>query len=157
MHLAVLPDIALAQRATLVAMARFDLADFLGLIQPERITWVFIAPPIAVALAKHPLVAEFDLSSLRTMFSGTTPLDGIVSGAVAERLNCEVLQGYGMTEMSPVSHAMPRGRTDIPLNSVGLTVPNVRCRIVDPLTGDDIEIPTVGVSEPANCCVEART
>ena len=85
------------------------------------------------------------------MFSGAAPLDGIVGGAVAERLNCEVLQGYGMTEMtemSPVSHAMPRGRTHIPLNSVGLTVPNRQCRIVDPLTGDDIEIPTVGVSEP---------
>ena len=147
-HLAVLLNIALAQRTTLVTMARFDLADFLGLIQSERITYVFIAPPIAVALAKHPLVAEFDLSSLRTVFSGAAPLDGIVGGAVAERLNCEVLQGYGMTEMSPVSHAMPRGRTDIPLNSVGLTVPNMQCRIVDPLTGDDIEIPTVGVSEP---------
>ena len=144
----VLLNIALAQRTTLVTMARFDLADFLGLIQSERITYVFIAPPIAVALAKHPLVAEFDLSSLRTVFSGAAPLDGIVGGAVAERLNCEVLQGYGMTEMSPVSHAMPRGRTDIPLNSVGLTVPNMQCRIVDPLTGDDIEIPAVGVSEP---------
>ena len=147
----VLLNIALAQRTTLVTVARFDLADFLGLIQSERITYVFIAPPIAVALAKHPLVAEFDLSSLRTVFSGAAPLDGIVGGAVAERLNCEVLQGYGMTEMtemSPVSHAMPRGRTHIPLNSVGLTVPNRQCRIVDPLTGDDIEIPTVGVSEP---------
>ncbi len=144
----VLLNISLAQRANLVTMARFDLADFLGLIQSERITYVFIAPPIAVALAKHPLVAEFDLSSLRTVFSGAAPLDGSVGGAVAERLNCEVLQGYGMTEMSPVSHAMPRGRTDIPLNSVGLTVPNIQCRIVDPLTGSDIAIPTVGVSEP---------
>ena len=144
----VLLNISLAQRSTLVTMARFDLTDFLSLIQSERITYVFIAPPIAVALAKHPLVSEFDLSSLRTVFSGAAPLDGIVGGAVAERLNCEVLQGYGMTEMSPVSHASPRGRTDIPLNSVGLTVPNVQCRIVDPLTGDDIEIPAVGVSEP---------
>ncbi|TDW29198.1 AMP-binding protein [Cryobacterium psychrophilum] len=144
----VLLNIALAQRANLVTMARFDLADFLGLIQSARITYVFIAPPIAVALAKHPLVAEFDLSSLRTVFSGAAPLDGSVGGAVAERLNCEVLQGYGMTEMSPVSHASPRGRTDIPLNSVGLTVPNIQCRIVDPLTGSDIAIPTVGVSEP---------
>ncbi|TFC72042.1 4-coumarate--CoA ligase family protein [Cryobacterium sp. TMS1-20-1] len=144
----VLLNISLAQRSTLVTMARFDLTDFLSLIQSERITYVFIAPPIAVALAKHPLVSEFDLSSLRTVFSGAAPLDGIVGGAVAVRLNCEVLQGYGMTEMSPVSHASPRGRTDIPLNSVGLTVPNVQCRIVDPLTGDDIEIPAVGVSEP---------
>ena len=76
------------------------------------------------------------------------------AGEAAARLKevgspyCEVHQSYGMTEMSPVSHAMPRSRTDIPLNSVGLMVPNMQRRIVDPLTGDDIEIPTVGVSEP---------
>ncbi|MGV8897313.1 MAG: AMP-binding protein [Rhodoglobus sp.] len=144
----VLLNIALAQRTTLVTMGRFDLAEFLRLIQSERVTYVFIAPPIAVALAKHPLVAEYDLSSLRTVFSGAAPLDGVIGGAVSKRLNCEVLQGYGMTEMSPVSHVMPRGRTDIPLNSVGVTIPNMQCRIIDPLTGDDIDVPTEGVSEP---------
>ncbi len=144
----VLLNIALAQRTTLVTMARFDLVEFLGLIQSERITYVFIAPPIAVALAKHPLVADYDLSSLSTVFSGAAPLDGAIGAAVAQRLDCQVLQGYGMTEMSPVSHVMPWGSTDIPLSSVGLTVPNMQCRIVDPITGDDIEVPAEGVSEP---------
>lgn len=144
----VLLNVALAQRSTLVTMARFDLTEFLGLIQSERISYVFIAPPVAVALAKHPVVANYDLSSLRTVFSGAAPLDGVVGGAVAERLGCEVLQGYGMTEMSPVSHAMPRGRSDIPLDTVGLTLPNIQCRIINPVTGEDIQIPDSGVSEP---------
>ncbi|WP_348648384.1 AMP-binding protein [Cryobacterium breve] len=66
----VLLNIALAARATVITMTRFDLPEFLRLIQDYRATYVFIAPPIAVALAKHPLVDDYDLSSLRTLFSG---------------------------------------------------------------------------------------
>ena len=144
----VLLNIALAARSTLVTMPRFDLTQFLRLIQDERITFVFVAPPIAVALAKHPMVEDYDLSSLRTVLSGAAPLDGEIGAVVAARLGCEVLQGYGMTEMSPISHAMPRGRAGIPLHTVGLTLPNIECRLVDPVTGADIPLPAIGVSEP---------
>ena len=50
--------------------------------------------------------------------------------------------------MSPVSHAHDVTRTDIPLGSVGFTIPNVECRLIDPLTGDDIAVPETGVSDP---------
>jgi len=144
----VLLNLAFSNRSALVTMPKFDLAEFLRTIQEHRITWVFIAPPIAVALAKHPLVDDYDLSSLSVVFSGAAPLDGALGGAVAQRLDCLVRQGYGMSEMSPVSHAIPFDRDDIPLSSVGVTLPNIECKIIDPQTGEEIELPTEGASEP---------
>jgi 4-coumarate--CoA ligase len=145
--LTVLLDYAVKSRAALVTMPRFDLPEFLRIISDQRCTWVFIAPPIAVALAKHPMVDEFDLSSVEVVFSGAAPLDATLAGAVAKRLDCIVRQGYGMTELSPVSHAIPIDRGDISLDSIGLALPNMECRIVDPETGADIPIPAEGTSD----------
>jgi len=144
----VLLNIALYVKAALITMPRFDLTEFLRLIQDERATYIFIAPPIAIALAKHPLVDSYDLSSVRTVFSGAAPLDGSLASAVATRLDCEVRQGYGMTEMSPISHAIPRDRHDIPRDSVGLTLPNIECKLLDPATGAEIPLPAEGTSAP---------
>ncbi len=142
----VLLNLAFRQRARLVTMAKFDLAEFLRIVQERRCSYLFIAPPLAVALAKHPMVDEYDLSSVHTTLSGAAPLDGELGSRLAERLGCEVLQGYGMTEMSPVSHLIPRNAPGVPVSSVGYTVPNMECRLVDPATGEDLEIPLVGES-----------
>jgi acyl-CoA synthetase (AMP-forming)/AMP-acid ligase II len=144
----VLLNLAFATRARLVTMPRFDLTEFLRIIQDHRINWVFIAPPIAVALAKHPLVDQYDLSTLKYVVSGAAPFDAALANAVSDRLGCRVTQGYGMSEMSPVSHTIPVDRLDIPLSSVGLTLPNIECKLIDPETGDEIEFPTTGVSKP---------
>ena len=141
----VLMHLSLRQRAVLVTMPRFDLAEFLRLIQEQRISYAFIAPPIAVALAKHPLVDDYDLSSLETLLSGAAPLDDALGRAVAQRLDVEVLQGYGMSELSPVSHVTPRG-AGLPLTSCGPTVPNMQSRIVDLETGEDVPLPDSGIS-----------
>jgi acyl-CoA synthetase (AMP-forming)/AMP-acid ligase II len=144
----VLLNLALAERARLVTMPKFDLAEFLRITQDHRCTYLFIAPPIAVALAKHPLIDQYDLSSVRAALSGAAPLDGELGAAVARRLGCTMLQGYGMTELSPVSHLIPleaAGR--VPLDSVGFTVPNTQCKLLDPGTDEEIEIPADGESD----------
>lgn len=148
--LTVLLNLALREGARLVTMPRFDLAEFLRLIQEQRCSFLFIAPPVAVALAKHPMVAEYDLGSVRTTMSGAAPLDGELGTRLGERLGCRVLQGYGMTEMSPVSHLIPVDAVDVPVSSVGYTVPNMECRLVDPASGDEIEIPAEGTSAPGH-------
>ena len=103
----VLLNAALHARARLVIMPSFDLGEFLGNIANHKCTIAFIAPPVAVALAKHPLIDEYDLSSLNTVMSGAAPLDEDLGHAVAERLGCALVQGYGMSELSPVSHITP--------------------------------------------------
>ncbi len=122
----VLLNYALKLRATLVTMPRFDLVEFLRVISEHRASWVFIAPPIAVALAKHPLVDQYDLSSVKVVFSGAAPLDGTLAEAVAARLDCLVCQGYGLTETSPVTHVIPLDRPDIDRSSVGFLYPTPR-------------------------------
>ena len=149
----VLLNAALHARASLVIMPSFDLGDFLDNIQNHRCTYAFIAPPVAVALAKHPLVERYDLSSLRGIMSGAAPLDEDLGSAVKKRLGCQVVQGYGMSELSPVSHVAPfdGGRELIgsiaPLSSCGWTVPNAVSKLVDSETGAEIDPPASGLSD----------
>lgn len=148
----VLLNAALHARAQLVIMPSFDLGEFLDNIATHRCTFVYIAPPVAVALAKHPLVDSYDLSSLRAVLSGAASLDADLGRAVADRLSCTVSQGYGMSELSPVSHITPHDGglasvgTVAPLDSCGWTVPNSVSKLVDPDTGDEIDIPAEGLS-----------
>jgi 4-coumarate--CoA ligase len=130
----VLMNVGLVAGATIVTMPRFDLELFLQLHQDHGITRSFVAPPIAVALAKHPIVDRYDMSALRQIFSGAAPLSAELALETGARLGCEVVQGYGMTELSPVSHLTPPGRYKP--GSVGVTAPNTELQIVDPETGE---------------------
>nr|WP_271209045.1 AMP-binding protein [Rhodococcus wratislaviensis]GLK33490.1 4-coumarate--CoA ligase [Rhodococcus wratislaviensis] len=129
---------ALLRRATLVTMPRFDLDEFLRVVAEHRVTWVYIAPPIAVALAKRADLTAHDISSVEVVVSGAASLDATLGHAVGERLGCAVLQGYGMTELSPTSHMMDPARPDDDLSSIGYALPNIDCRLVDPTTGADV-------------------
>jgi acyl-CoA synthetase (AMP-forming)/AMP-acid ligase II len=132
----VLMNCGLRAGATIVTMPRFDLEQFLRLHQDYRSTRSFTAPPIVLALAKHPMVDEFDLSALRQVVSAAAPLKVDLADECAKRLDCEVVQAYGMTELSPASHITPPGW--FRPGSVGVTVPNTQTRIVDPATGADV-------------------
>jgi acyl-CoA synthetase (AMP-forming)/AMP-acid ligase II len=148
----VLLNAALHARARLIIMGSFDLAKFLGHIAEHRCTHAFIAPPVAVALAKHPLIDSYDLSSLRGIMSGAAPLDAELALAVTERILCPLVQGYGMSELSPVSHVTPfDGGHELlgsvaPKSSCGWTVPNAVSKIVDAETGAELDPPASGRS-----------
>ncbi len=145
----VLMNGAVYRRARLVTLPRFDLAEYLRVVEQHRATVLFVAPPIALALAKHPAAAASDLSGVRVLMSGAAPFDEKLAGAVAARMPAaRVLQGYGMSEMSPVSHVVPIDRADVSPGSVGMLVPNMAARVVDPATGEEIEVPAEGVSVP---------
>jgi acyl-CoA synthetase (AMP-forming)/AMP-acid ligase II len=122
--------------ATIVTMPRFDLQQFLGLIAEHRVTRAYVVPPIALGLAKHPAVDGADLSSLQTIMSGAASLGAELSEQLAERVGCKVVQGYGLTETSPVTHVIRPSGENRP-GSIGPPLPNTECRIVDPETGND--------------------
>ncbi|MDT0630118.1 4-coumarate--CoA ligase family protein [Rubrivirga sp. S365] len=124
---------------TVVTMPRFDLEQFLQLMQDHRVTKAFLVPPILVGLAKHPLVDQYDLSALVRIVSGAAPLGTEVAAAVADRLGCEVKQGFGMTEASPVTHFVPASRTPwTKYGSVGPVVPGVDAKLADVDTGEEV-------------------
>ena len=132
----VIMSASLQAGATVVTMPRFDLKQFLGLLQKHRVTTGYLVPPIVLALAKHPLVDKYDISSLKNVMSGAAPLPESVARGAAARNDMLVRQGYGLTETSPVTHTnSPRKETRI--TSVGTSLPNTEWRIVDVETGAD--------------------
>src|SRR4029453_125098 len=95
-------------------------------------------PPFALALAKHPLVDKYDLSSLQSIFSGAAPLDAGLERACADRLGCDVMQGWGLTETNPVGTTNYNNPQRPPPGAVGVPLPNTEMRVVDPATGADV-------------------
>jgi len=132
----VLMNLYPAVGATVITLPRFDLEAFLRLTQDHRARWVFCVPPVALALARHPMVDDFDLSALEAVLSGAAPLGAATTEGIATRLGCAGMQGYGMTEMSPISHCSGIGR--VRAGSCGQLAPNTRARIVDPDMGKDV-------------------
>ncbi len=131
----VLMNSHLAGGASLVTLPRFDLEVFLRLVAEHRPRRLYLVPPVVLALAKHPLVEQFDTSSVEQVFSGAAPLGAELGDACAKRLGAVITQGYGMTELSPLSHATP---VEAPRpGASGLTVAGCRSRVVDPMTGQD--------------------
>ena len=123
--------------ATIVTMPRFDLEQFLSLISEHGVTRAYVVPPIVLALAKHPAIDDADLSSIETIMSGAAPLGAELSEKVAERIGCTVIQGYGMTETSPVTHVIrPDGENRA--GSIGPPLADTECRLVDPESGEDV-------------------
>jgi acyl-CoA synthetase (AMP-forming)/AMP-acid ligase II len=130
--------------ATIVTMPRFELEAFLKTLQDYGVTLAHLAPPIIVALAKHPLAAKYDLSKLKYVFSGAAPLGEGITRECCEKLCCTIWQGYGMTESSPVTHSSPYRVEDIKAGSVGTPIPNTECKVIDASNGEELGSDQVG-------------
>ncbi|MEU9439731.1 4-coumarate--CoA ligase family protein [Streptomyces sp. NPDC048304] len=130
--LTALMNAPLRKGATVVVLPRFDLETFLAAIQNHRITGLYVAPPIVLALAKHPAVARYDLSSLKYVISAAAPLDAALARACSQRLGLPPIgQAYGMTELSPGTHVVPLDRLhDAPAGTVGRLIAGTEMRIV---------------------------
>jgi long-chain acyl-CoA synthetase len=114
----------------LVLMPRWDPGTALDLIERHRVTFFGGVPTMYVTLLRHPRAGEADVSSLRICVSGGAPLPAEVMAAVDERFGADVLEGYGLSETSPVVAFNPPGRPKRP-GSVGLPIPGVEVQLVD--------------------------
>lgn len=128
---------ALAVGGTVVSVPRFDLEQVLGIIQQYKVTNFFVAPPIMLAFAKHPIIDKYDLSSLKIITSGAAAMSVPIAELCAQRIGCVVKQGYGMTEASPVTN-MNTPLREIKIASVGPLVPNLEGKVVDLITGEEL-------------------
>src|ERR1044072_8773747 len=128
----------LHQGSTIVTMPRFELEPCLQLMQDHGVTLAHLVPPIVLALSKHPIVDNYKLPKLKTIFSGAAPLDENLTRACMERLDCDIRQGYGMTETSPVTHSTPPAPAQVKFGSVGVPAPNTECKVIDLTTGEPL-------------------
>ena len=132
--------LALRRGRTLVSMARFELEPFLANLQKYRVMRASLVPPIVQALAKHPLVDGYDLSSLRIIGCGAAPLSPDIERLCKERIGSVVNQGYGMTETSGAALNNPEmldGMTMRP-GTIGICWPNMQAKVVDVADGREL-------------------
>jgi long-chain acyl-CoA synthetase len=122
--------------ATLVVMEAFDLERSLTLVQQYGVTLYYAVPPILLALDNYPELGRFDLSRLRYIMVGAAPMAAEVAQRVHDKIGVRVLQGYGLTEASPITHLNPVDQGQIKLDAVGLSVSNQEQKIVDLETGE---------------------
>jgi acyl-CoA synthetase (AMP-forming)/AMP-acid ligase II len=115
---------------------RFDLDLMLRHIEADRITVEMAVAPIALALAGHQALESYDLSSLRFIMWGATPVTPSVAQAVTRRTGVGWLPAYGATEL-PVIACNPIGRPR--LDSAGRAVPGVTLRVVSLQTGAPVQ------------------
>lgn len=136
----------LRQGGTVVTMPRFDLEQFLSLLRDYNVTIAPVVPPIIIGLAKHPLVEQYRFPNLRFIGSGAAPLAEPVERACVARMGCPIVQGYGMTETSAVTHINPMHH--VRPGSVGVLLPSTEGKIVNPASGAEL-----GVREQGEVCV----
>ncbi|HSZ35900.1 MAG TPA: AMP-binding protein [Acidimicrobiales bacterium] len=131
--------------ATVRLHRRFDLDAELRAIQEDRMTLEMAVAPIALAMANHPDLEAYDLSSLRYVMWGATPVTPAVAETVTARSGVRWLPAYGTSEV-PVIAANPVGEPDRwRLDSAGLAVGDVELRVVDLTSG--AVLPSGGTGE----------
>lgn len=131
----------------MVFLPKFEPQTFLSCIQDKKLTFAHLVPPLIVFLAKHPMVDDYDLSSLKTVVCGAAPLGLDTSEEFVNRhkqINF-FCQGYGLTETSPVTN-LDMSQT---FGCAGQFVPNTQGKIVDSETGK-----ALGVGEAGELCVK---
>jgi len=138
----------LSQGATIVTLPRYDLDQFLRTLEQYKVTIAPLVPPLVQALARAPQVAQNDLSALRLIHCGAATLAADVARACTERLGCEIRYGYGLTEVSPLSHASLANPRKGKPGSVGYCLPNTECRIVDHSSGAEL-----GPNQQGEICI----
>lgn len=118
-------------------MPKFDLPKFCSNVQTYKITFVYIVPPVVLLLAKHPLIDQYDLSSLRMLNSGAAPLTRDIVDAVYKRLKVPIKQGYGLSETSPTTHMQRWEDWNTTIGSVGRLLPNQVAKYMS-ANGDEV-------------------
>ncbi|MFQ6331734.1 long-chain-fatty-acid--CoA ligase [Nocardia sp. CWNU-33] len=128
--------------ALLTLVARFDAGTVLEVLERDRVTVFEGVPTMYTALLHHPGATTFDVSRLRLCVSGGASMPVEVTRGFEEAFGCTVLEGYGLSETSPVA-AFNLPDRERKAGSIGLPVRGVRLRLVDD-AGREVDDGAVG-------------
>ncbi|XP_041019086.1 4-coumarate--CoA ligase 2-like isoform X1 [Juglans microcarpa x Juglans regia] len=137
--------------AKILIMQKFELVKLLELIQKYKVTIAPFVPPIVSAIVKYPDVHRYDMSSIRIVISGASPLEKGLEDAVRTKLpNAQLGQGYGMTEGGALSMCLAFAKQPFPIKSgaCGTVVRNAEMKIVDLKTGASLPR-----NQPGEICI----
>jgi long-chain acyl-CoA synthetase len=136
-------NIPIAMAATIVLLPVFELEQVLNHVKEYKPTIFPGVPSIYMAINQAPNVRSYGLSSIKACISGAAPLPIEVQEAFEKLTRGRLVEGYGLTEASPVTHANPlegAGKT----GSIGIPIPNTDAKIVDLMTGEDLPPGQIG-------------
>jgi long-chain acyl-CoA synthetase len=122
--------ISWASKIILVPNAR-DIKHLLELIHKERPTFFPTVSTLAISIYSHPEASKYDLTSLKLSIAGAMALPPEVTRRFEEVTNSMILEGYGLSEASPVTHSNPLDKQKRKIGSIGLPFPSTDCKIVD--------------------------
>ncbi|MEM9468642.1 MAG: long-chain fatty acid--CoA ligase [Pseudomonadota bacterium] len=130
-------NIAVRKAMEIVALPRFDMDQTLALIHKKKPTIFPAVPAIINGINNHKKLSKFDLSSIKYCISGGAPLAVEVKKKFEEKTGCVAVEGYGLTESSPVLCCNPRVGVN-KAGSIGLPFPQTTIEIIDPETGKEV-------------------
>ncbi len=136
-------NFAILLGAKTVMLPRFDLKMALEAIQKEKINFFPGVPTMYVAINNSPETPKYDLSSIKVCISGAAPLPVEVQKKFEELSGGKLIEGYGLSETSPVTHANPIVGLR-KAGSIGLPMPDTNMKIVDVDTGVDLPLGEIG-------------
>lgn len=136
-------NFSLMMAGTMILVPRFNPEEVLEVIQKQRPTYFPGAPTMYIALLNHPKTKEYDLSSIVACISGSAPLPLEVQEKFEALTGARIVEGYGLTETSPVTHAnMVWDKRKS--GSIGVPWPDMDAKVVDPVSGEDLEPGAIG-------------
>jgi long-chain acyl-CoA synthetase len=141
--LTVLMNQAILLGGCLILVPRFDVNQILTIIHKLKPTIFPGAPTMYIALINNSKIQDYDLSSIKMCISGAAPLPHEIQTRFEEMSGGRLIEGYGLTEASPVTHAnnvWEKRKT----GSIGIPFPDTVAKIVDPTTGDELPIGEIG-------------
>ena len=130
-----------------VVMPAFNLEVFLKTVQEHKITFIYVAPPVIVRLARDAMVDDYDLSCVKMITSGAAPLTKELVDTVHKRTKIKINQAYGLSETSPMTHTQvslvspqrnaanmyqPWDEWYSSVGSVGKMFPNMKAKYMSP-------------------------
>ncbi|MGQ9477739.1 MAG: long-chain-fatty-acid--CoA ligase [Candidatus Bipolaricaulia bacterium] len=136
-------NLAVVLGSTMILLPRFRIDEVLETINRYQPTIFPGAPTMYVAFNTHPHIKRYKVGSIKECISGSAPLPVEVKKRFEELTGGRLVEGYGLSEASPVTHCNPLDGRDIP-GSIGLPFPDTEAKIVDPVTGEDLGVGQVG-------------
>jgi long-chain acyl-CoA synthetase len=115
--------------------------NVMNIIQKERCTIFPGVPAMYIGIVNHPKVGEYDLKSVRACISGSAPLPMEIQERFGQITGGRLVEGFGMTELSPVSHSNPVYGTR-KKGSIGIPLPGTEAKIIDLDNGSDLPFGT---------------
>jgi len=136
-------NLSVMMASKMILVPKFNPGEILKTIEKQKPTLFPGAPTMYIGLLNHPNVNKFDLSSIKACISGSAPLPGEVQQEFEKITKGRLVEGYGLTETSPVTHANFVWTKRVE-GSIGVPWPNTDCAVLDMETHEEVPVGEVG-------------